>query len=150
RLYDVLADILAWHECGTRYGIRLDADGLLAAGEPGVQLTWMDAKVGDWVVTPRHGKPVEIQALWYNALRVMEDLSRRFGKNKNAAHYRELGRMARESFRKQFWNVAGQCLYDVVNGDSRDASIRPNQIFAVSLPHSMLPREQSVAVVRAV
>jgi predicted glycogen debranching enzyme len=150
RLYDVLAGILAWHECGTRYGIRTDADGLLAAGEPGVQLTWMDAKVGDWVVTPRHGKPVEIQALWYSALRVMEDLSRRFGKQKNAAHYRELGCRVRESFRRQFWNESAQCLYDVVDGDSLDGAIRPNQIFAVSLPHSMLSREQSAAVVRAV
>src|SRR5216684_2221558 len=74
-VYQRLADVIAWHERGTRYGIRLDADGLLHAGEPGIQLTWMDAKVGDWVVTPRHGKPVEIQALWYNALCVMEQLA---------------------------------------------------------------------------
>src|SRR5262249_600714 len=74
-LTPVLADIVAWHERGTRYGMRADADGLLLAGEPGVQLTWMDSKIGDWVVTPRHGKPVEIQALWYNALRIMYDLT---------------------------------------------------------------------------
>ena len=78
RLYAVLKESIDWHLRGTRYGIRVDADGLLACGEPGVQLTWMDAKVGDWVVTPRHGKPVEIQALWYNALRVMEELAGRF------------------------------------------------------------------------
>ena len=78
-LYDVLTDIIAWHVRGTRYGIRVDDGGLLASGAPGVQLTWMDAKVGDWVVTPRYGKPVEIQALWYNALRTMEDLPPRFG-----------------------------------------------------------------------
>ncbi len=78
-LYSVFADIIAWHERGTRYGIKMDAGGLLSSGEAGVQLTWMDAKVGDWVVTPRRGKPVEIQALWYNALRFMEDLARRLG-----------------------------------------------------------------------
>ena len=75
-LYNILADIVAWHVRGTRYSIQVDSDGLLDSGEPGVQLTWMDAKVGDWVVTPRRGKPVEIQALWYNALCVMEDLRR--------------------------------------------------------------------------
>ena len=75
-LYPVFADIIAWHVRGTRYGIKVDPSGLLSSGEPGVQLTWMDAKVGDWVVTPRRGKPVEIQALWYNALCIMEDLAR--------------------------------------------------------------------------
>jgi predicted glycogen debranching enzyme len=133
-LLDVLGEIVAWHEAGTRYGIRVDDDGLLRAGEPGVQLTWMDSKIGDWVVTPRHGKPVEIQALWYNALRVMQDLT-------GHAHYAELANRARESFPRQFWNEAAGCLYDVVDGDCRDGSIRPNQIFAVSLFHSMLPAE---------
>ena len=78
-LYNILADIIAWHVRGTRYNIHVDSDGLLNSGEDGVQLTWMDAKVGDWVVTPRRGKPVEIQALWYNALCVMEDLAAKFG-----------------------------------------------------------------------
>jgi predicted glycogen debranching enzyme len=143
RLYPVLADIIAWHERGTRYGIHVDSDGLLLAGEEGVQLTWMDAKVGDWVVTPRIGKPVEIQALWYNALRVMEQLS-------GDAHYRELAGRARESFIRLFWNEATGCLYDVVDGSRRDASIRPNQILAVSLFHSMLSRDQAKSVVAAV
>jgi predicted glycogen debranching enzyme len=143
RLYPVLADIIGWHQQGTRYGIRLDADGLLLAGEPGVQLTWMDAKVGDWVVTPRYGKPVEIQALWYNALRVMEELS-------GEAKYREMADRARDSFRQLFWNEAAGCLYDGVNGDQRDASIRPNQIFAVSLHHTILAGEQAKKVVGAV
>ena len=89
-LYRPLLDIVAWHERGTRYGIRLDSDGLLQAGEPGVQLTWMDVKIGDWVVTPRIGKPVEIQALWYNALRVMEQLATTFGDRDQAAHYSAL------------------------------------------------------------
>jgi predicted glycogen debranching enzyme len=150
RLYSVLADIIAWHERGTRYGIRLDGDGLLLAGEAGVQLTWMDAKVGDWVVTPRHGKPVEIQALWYNALRTMEDLSLRFGDEPSAAHYLELADLARSRFTELFWNESTGCLFDVVSGDSRDASIRPNQLLAVSLFHSMLFDEQARSIVAAV
>jgi predicted glycogen debranching enzyme len=150
KLYSVLKDIVAWHECGTRYGIRMDADGLLQAGEPGVQLTWMDAKVGDWVVTPRQGKPVEIQALWYNALRVMEELAGKFGDDSQCAHYQELADRARDSFPNLFWNEVTGCLYDVVNGDIRDGSIRPDQIFAVSLHHKMLPPPMARSVVQAV
>ncbi len=149
-LYAVLADILAWHERGTRFGIHADGDGLLDAGEPGIQLTWMDAKIGDWVVTPREGKPVEIQALWYNALRVMEDLARRYGDAAASDRWRELADRARGSFVTLFWNEAGQCLYDVVDGDARDASVRPNQIFAVSLFHKMLPPDKAKAVVDGV
>jgi glycogen debranching enzyme len=149
-LYDVLADIIAWHERGTRYGIRADSDGLLHAGEPGVQLTWMDAKVGDWVVTPRQGKPVEIQALWYNALRVMEDLARRYGHDADSSHYGEIAERARDRFEPLFWNEAAGCLYDVVEGEARDASVRPNQIFAVSLFHTMLSAEKARAVVDTV
>jgi predicted glycogen debranching enzyme len=149
-LYPVLADIIAWHEHGTRYGIRLDADGLLLAGEPGVQLTWMDARVGDWVVTPRHGKPVEIQALWYNALRTMEDLGQRFGDGANAAHWKELAGAALSRFTELFWNESTGCLFDVVSGDSRDDSIRPNQLLAVSLHHSMLSAEKAKRVVATV
>jgi predicted glycogen debranching enzyme len=150
RLYSVLADIIAWHEGGTRYGIRMDTDGLLLAGEPGMQLTWMDAKVGDWVVTPRYGKPVEIQALWYNALRTMEDLAHRFGDEPNATHYRELADRARAAFTQLFWNESSGCLCDVVSGDTRDRSIRPNQILAVSLFHSMLSGEKAKCVVAVV
>ena len=150
KLYAVLVDIISWHERGTRYGIRVDDDGLLLAGEPGVQLTWMDAKVGDWVVTPRHGKPVEIQALWYNALSTMESLAQRFGERTDAAHYKQLADRARNSFCGQFWNEAAGCLFDVVSGDSRDNAIRPNQVFAVSLFHGMLSREKATRVVAAV
>jgi predicted glycogen debranching enzyme len=149
-LYEVLSDIVSWHERGTRYGIRADSDGLLNAGEPGIQLTWMDAKVGDWVVTPRRGKPVEIQALWYNALRVMEDLAHRYGRDRDGARYGNLADRARDSFVPLFWNETAQCLYDVVAGDARDASLRPNQIFAVSLFHKMLPPDKAKAVVDAV
>ncbi len=137
-LYEVLADIIAWHEKGTRYGIRLDSDGLLLAGEPGAQLTWMDAKIGDWVVTPRHGKAVEIQALWYNALRIMEHFAREFGDDTRRKRYGDIATAAHRSFEPTFWNEGAGCLYDVVDGDKRDGSIRPNQVFAVSLPHSMV------------
>jgi predicted glycogen debranching enzyme len=149
-LYDKLKDIIDWHLRGTRYGIHLDADGLLAAGVPGVQLTWMDSKIGDWVVTPRHGKPVEIQALWYNALRVMEDFAGRFDDTAAEVFFRELAAKARDSFNEQFWDAGHECLYDVVNGDHRDASIRPNQILAVSLAHSMLSSERARQVVAVV
>jgi predicted glycogen debranching enzyme len=149
-LYEVLADIIAWHARGTRYGIRVDDDGLLASGEPGVQLTWMDAKVGDWVVTPRHGKAVEIQALWYNALRVMERLAKEFGDEKGGKHYGEMAALVKQSFNRLFWNEAAGCLYDVIDGDARDGSIRPNQIFTVSLRHSMVSIERSKQVVEVV
>ena len=149
-LYGVLADIVVWHERGTRYGIHVDGDGLLRAGAPGVSLTWMDAKIDDWLVTPRHGKPVEIQALWYNALRVMEDLARRYGYAADSRRYGAIADRARNSFPRSFWNAAAGCLYDVVDGDARDASMRPNQIFAVSLFHQMLPPDKAKAVVDAV
>jgi glycogen debranching enzyme len=149
-LYGVLADMVAWHERGTRYGIHTDSDGLLHCGEPGVALTWMDAKIGGTPVTPRYGKPVEIQALWYNALRTMEDLARRYDRQADSRHFCDLAERARNSFPRLFWNAAGQCLYDVVDGDNRDASMRPNQIFAVSLFHQMLPPEKAKAVVDAV
>jgi predicted glycogen debranching enzyme len=146
KLYDVLQSIIRWHVNGTRYQIHVDDDGLLFSGEPGVQLTWMDAKVGDWVVTPRHGKPVEIQALWYNALRFMEQLAGRFGEPQAAREYRALADKAYTSFNKLFWNEQSGCLYDVVNGETRDASIRPNQLIAISLAKSMLSRERAASV----
>jgi predicted glycogen debranching enzyme len=149
-LWAVLQDIIAWHLKGTRYGIRMDEDGLLSCGEPGAQLTWMDAKIGDWVVTPRHGKPVEVQALWYNALRVMEDLGRRFGRPDQAAEYSQLADQARISFAAKFWNADAGCLFDVVGQHESDASLRPNQILAVSLPHSMLDPERAGQVVETV
>jgi predicted glycogen debranching enzyme len=149
-LYPVFADIISWHVRGTRYGIKVDASGLLSSGEPGVQLTWMDAKVGDWVVTPRRGKPVEIQALWYNALCIMEDLARRVGDEAEQKRYRSMATVASWSFNRLFWNESAGCLYDVVNGAPPDPSIRPNQIFAVSLRHSMLSAERARAVVAKV
>jgi predicted glycogen debranching enzyme len=145
-LYIVLADMIDWHCRGTRYNIHLDpADGLLFAGETGVQLTWMDAKVGDWVVTPRIGKPVEVNALWYNALRTMAMLSRRVGKPHQ--EYEAIADRAKARF-SRFWNpTLGYC-YDVLDGpNGDDDSLRPNQIFAVSLTESPLTPAQQRGVV---
>ncbi len=149
-LYPVLSDMIDWHVRGTRYSIRVASDGLLNSGEPGVQLTWMDAKVGDWVVTPRLGKPVEIQALWFNALRIMENLAHRLGDEVARELYKSMAKTACESFNRVFWNAALGCLHDVVNGDATDSSVRPNQIFAVSLPYTMLSRDRARCVVEVV
>ncbi len=149
-IYPKLADIVAWHLHGTRYNIHLDTDGLLFAGKPGVQLTWMDAKIGEKVITPRTGKPVEIQALWYNALMVMEGLAKEFGDNKDATRYRAMADLCRLSFNGAFWNDEEGCLFDVIENGERDSSVRPNQILAVSLFHSMLDAGRSAKVVEKV
>ena len=149
-LYPVLQDIIHWHVKGTRYQIHVDEDGLLFAGEPGVQLTWMDAKVGDRVVTPRHGKPVEIQALWYNALRVMENLAATFSEPNAKQQYSAMANKARASFNKLFWNEQAGCLYDVINGEIRDGSIRPNQVMAISLTNTMVTKDRAVSILKVV
>jgi predicted glycogen debranching enzyme len=134
-LFPVLAEIIDWHCRGTRYNIHLDAsDGLLYAGAAGVQLTWMDAKVDDWVVTPRIGKPIEINALWYTALRTIARFARQLGKP-----YREYEAIADRTLAKfsRFWNPETGYCYDVLDSpDGDDPSLRPNQLFAVSLPGS--------------
>lgn len=149
-LYQKLAEIIAHHLRGTRYSIHVDTDGLLYAGEPGVQLTWMDAKIGDLVITSRTGKAVEIQALWYNALRIMADFARRFGDEEDRKRYDAMADLAKLSFNAVFWNEAEQCLFDVVENGSRDGSVRPNQIFAISLHYSMLDEERSRKIVEKV
>jgi predicted glycogen debranching enzyme len=145
-LFPVLSAIVEWHARGTRHNIHLDPeDGLLYAGEPGVQLTWMDAKIDQWVVTPRIGKPVEINALWYNALRSMAGFSRQLGQP--ADRYRRMAERARAGFTR-FWNEGLDCCYDVLDGpDGPDASLRPNQLLAVSLFHSPLDADQQRSVV---
>lgn len=145
-LANAVQAIIAGYSRGTRYGIRLDRDGLLAAGEPGVQLTWMDAKVGDWVVTPRIGKPVEIQALWLNALQIVEEFT---------AEYHELLQLGLCSFNQRFWNEADGYLYDVVDTDHRpgdnDSTLRPNQILAVGgLPYAVADQKLASVIVDAV
>lgn len=146
-LYEKLEDIIAWHLRGTRYNIHVDTDGLLYAGESGHQLTWMDAKIGDLVITPRIGKPVEIQALWYNALRTMADFADRFGHNADEVRFQAMADLARLSFNGVFWNEAEKCLFDVVENGTRDGSVRPNQLFAISLHHSILDESRWQAVV---
>jgi predicted glycogen debranching enzyme len=146
RLQAAVEGILAGYAAGTRFGIRLASDGLLAAGQAGVQLTWMDAKVGDWVVTPRIGKPVEVQALWLNALHIGSAFSQR---------WQEVLERGRVAFEKRFWNVSGGYLYDVVDVDHHagavDASFRPNQIFAVGgLPLLLLDPDRARRVVETV
>src|SRR5512136_2865383 len=147
-LFPVLKEIVDWHVRGTRYLIHVDpVDGLLYAGEPGVQLTWMDAKVDDWVVTPRTGKPVEVNALWYNALRIMVDLAWIVGEP--YVRYEALAKQARAGFAR-FWNEEAGYLYDVLDGpEGNDPALRPHQLLAVSLCHSPLPEAQRKAVVDA-
>jgi predicted glycogen debranching enzyme len=141
-LLPVMRSIVDWHVRGTRYGIQLDpADGLLRAGEPGVQLTWMDAKVGDCVVTPRMGKPVEIQALWYNTLRILASFT-------SDANYSAIADRVRTSFLGRFFRPALEYLADVVDGPVGDElQLRPNQIFAVSLPHQLVDGPVAASVV---
>lgn len=156
-LYPALKEAVSWYHKGTRYGIRVDSiDGLLRAGEPGLQLTWMDAKVGDWVVTARIGKCVELNALWYNALSIMKELAVEEGDADGARTYASwLDRIA-ASFEYRFWFAGGGYLYDVIDGPEGsvdrfghrcDASLRPNQLFAVSLRYPLLRDARARAVV---
>jgi predicted glycogen debranching enzyme len=145
-LLEAVEAILTGYSRGTRYGIRQDEDGLLAAGIPGVQLTWMDVKIGNWVVTPRIGKPVEVEALWLNALWIGSQFSDRW---KDPYH------RGCDSFPRRFWNEQCDCLYDVVDADHEpgklDASFRPNQIFAIGgLPLALIEGERAKAIVEAV
>ena len=145
-LLKAVESILTGYAMGTRYEIKMTQDGLLQAGTPGLQLTWMDAKVNDWVVTPRVGKPVEVQALWLNLLRMAGD---------TFVSWREIFERGKKSFGELYWNDEGQCLYDVVDVDhvpgKKDASIRPNQIFAVGgLPYSVIEGERAGKIIETV
>lgn len=144
-IYPKLKEIIAAYEHGTDFSIYMEEDGLIHAGSGLDQVTWMDVRVGDWVATPRHGKPVEINALWYHALCLMEEWAMRFGED--GSHYAALAAHAKESFAKEFWNEKDGCLYDVVDGLEGDASLRPNQIYAVSLPHRMLDADKEKKIV---
>ncbi|MBL8878221.1 MAG: glycogen debranching enzyme family protein [Phycisphaerales bacterium] len=149
-IYPTMCDIVDWHQRGTRYQIRVCEDGLIHAGEPGVQLTWMDAKVGERVITPRIGKPVEINALWHDGLCNLARLSDRIGESKRANEFRERAARAKSGF-SRFWNAERNCCFDVIDGpDGDDARIQANQIFAVSLANSPLSPEQQRSVVSAV
>ena len=148
-LFPCLQEIIAWHERGTRHGIGMDpSDGLLRAGEPGSQLTWMDARVGDWTVTPRTGKPVEIVALWYNALRLMSDWAIACGAD--GSQYTEMAARAEASFGHRFWVPGTGTLFDVIDGpDGDDLSFRPNQLIALSLLYPLASRQEAKVIVEA-
>ncbi len=152
-IYPALKEILAAYEGGTDNSIYMDSDCLIHAGSGLDQVTWMDVRVGEWVVTPRHGKPVEINALWYNALRVMQDLATRYNELSLAEHCRATAEQAQHSFNEKFWWQERNCLYDVVDESSfeeADDHLRPNQIYAVSLPYAILSPERQQAVVETV
>ncbi|WP_163192936.1 amylo-alpha-1,6-glucosidase [Clostridium thermarum] len=146
KLYDKMVEIIKAYSTGTDFSIGMDEDGLIHAGNGLDQVTWMDVRVGDFVVTPRHGKPVEINALWYNALCIMKELAKHF--NKDYSFYKELAVKVKKSFNEKFWNEEEGCLFDVV--DENDARIRPNQIWAVSLPFTMLDKEKEKKIVEKV
>lgn len=148
-----LASVVEHHLKGTRYNIRIDpADGLLTQGEERYQLTWMDAKVGDWVVTPRRGKAVELNALWYNALRNLERWTRELHGDAEARPYAEHADRCRESFNARYWYEEGGYLFDVVDaeGGGNDTACRPNQVFAISLPHPVLDERRWAPVLEIV
>ncbi len=147
----VLKNIIEWHFKGTRYGIHVAADGLLYAGEPGQQLTWMDARVNGWVVTPRIGKPVEIEALWYNALKIFETLLLQNGELETADEILRKAEQAKKSFSEIFWFAAGDYCYDVIDESGvPDTSLRPNQLFTISLPFRLLEGEKARIVFQTV
>ncbi|HEX6135753.1 MAG TPA: amylo-alpha-1,6-glucosidase [Longimicrobiales bacterium] len=151
-LLPAFVDIVNHHLDGTHFGIRIDPDdGLMRQGADGYQLTWMDAKVEDWVVTPRRGKAVELNALWYNALRLLERWCRDAGDTDTAESMDRHAARAYDSFNARFWYDEGQYLYDVVDGENgADSACRPNQIFAVSLDHPVLARARWNAVIEVV
>jgi predicted glycogen debranching enzyme len=151
-LLPTLQAIVKHHIQGTRFGIHVDAsDDLLMQGEDGYQLTWMDAKVGDWVVTPRRGKAVEINALWFNALKLLEAWLRRAGEENESARLADLARRTEESFNRKFWIPDAGHLYDIVDGEhGNDAALRPNQVFAISLDYPVLAAARWKSVIRAV
>ena len=148
--YEPLIESFECHRRGTRFGIHMSDDALLSAGRESVQLTWMDARIGDQAVTPRHGKAVEICALWCNALKVLEFFAKKLGDRARAKEFTSLARQAQESFNRVFWNRPAGYLNDVVNDGGVDTSLRPNQLFALTLPFSPLERKYRKPVVAVV
>ena len=147
QLLPSLSDVIKFYKEGTRYDIYADSDGLISAGAPGTQLTWMDVKVDGYVPTPRHGKPVEINALWLNALLMLAEMEERILQDiQSAVILRKLADQVAGSFVQAFWFAEGGYLYDVIQGNFKDPAIRPNQIFAVSLPYSPLDKNQQKSV----
>jgi predicted glycogen debranching enzyme len=148
-LLPALVEIVRCHREGTAFGIRADADGLLTQGDANLPLTWMDAKVEDWVVTPRRGKTVEINALWYNAVRLLADWHRDFGTEPTDLD--DLAQLARQSFNRRFWYERGGYLFDIVDGETGgDASCRPNQVLSFALCHPVLDESRWAQVLEVV
>ncbi len=150
--YSVMEDIIFWYQKGTEFGIHMDEDGLIMAGQGLDQVTWMDVRIGEILPTPRHGKPVEINAYWYSALKVMELFAKEvMGEEEKAKHYEQLAEKVKQSFTKEFWNGEKQCLKDVISDtkeyEKADCQIRCNQIWAVSMPFTMLEKEKEEKVV---
>lgn len=147
----VLKDIIDWHYKGTRYNIHADADGFLYAGEAGQQLTWMDARIGDWVVTPRMGKPVEIQALWYNALQIFAELLKLNDQYNDALIVNRNSEKLQQNFEQQFWYAEGNYLYDNIDESGNAVpELRPNQLFAISLPFALIKDEKAKSILKIV
>jgi len=146
----IFQSIMDWHLRGTIYNIHADHDGLLYQGEGGTQLTWMDAKVGDWVVTPRTGKVVEINALWYNAHQIFSFFLMKSGDSEKAEYYKNGAANLQSVFISKFWNENGSYLYDVLDNDFKDAKFRPNQLFAISLPFPVVNYEQARSILNQV
>jgi predicted glycogen debranching enzyme len=147
----VLRDIVDWHYKGTRFHIHVDtSDELLSGGHEGVQLTWMDAKIDQWVVTPRRGKAVEINALWYNALKIMEFFMSELHYHGDAEFYHMKANLVARSFNEKFWNPKEKCLYDYIEGDFRSEDIRPNQLYAIGLPFKVLEESKALQVIQVV
>ncbi|HWP40912.1 MAG TPA: amylo-alpha-1,6-glucosidase, partial [Tepidisphaeraceae bacterium] len=142
RLFEPVVRIIRCYQSGTSLGIGIDPDGLLASHEPGVATTWMDARTGDWVLTPRQGRAVELNALWYNALRIAADLCARFDRLVWAGEFVRLAETVRLAFNRRFWNESSGCCFDVIGDRGADPSIRPNQLLAISLPHAVLSPER--------
>ncbi len=149
-LYEPLLSVIDCYSRGTRYGIRCNSDGLVIAGGEGTQLTWMDAMVSGRPATPRHGKPVEIQALWYNALRVGEWLAREFKDPDSAKRLATRAGQTSASFAARFWNDPAGCLFDVIDQPASNAAIRPNQVIALSLGFPLLSGEKAASILSVV
>lgn len=149
-LLPAMKEILDWHQKGTRFNIKMEEDGLLRGGEAGYALTWMDAKVGNWTPTPRYGKAVEINALWYNAWEIYRSTLRMLGKREEMNQVSAKAKWIRKQFVQNFWNEETGALYDFIDGEHKDASIRPNQVFAISLPYTCLSPAKAASVLNRV
>ncbi|HXE54751.1 MAG TPA: amylo-alpha-1,6-glucosidase [Tepidisphaeraceae bacterium] len=150
RLLDAALQIVNCYRQGTDLGIGINADGLLASRSPGMPTSWMGAKIGEWVITPRVGRPVELNALWYNGLRIAAELCERYDRHSRAQGLKELAASVKRAFNSRFWNAQGGCCYDVIDDHGFDPSVRPNQLLAISLPFAVLESDRHEQVLRKV